>query len=270
MSARHWAAVLALSSASLLLAGEGAYGQDLATRAGTAMKGGNGTVRFHFDAKPEVEVCDQGIRMGGHRYLQWRSRGWDDEPTNCTMGFLEVEVSTRGGSIEDVRVLGHRSDRAADAVDLGGVPARDAAHYLLSVAHGGASERAAERAMLPAVLADAGEVWPDLMDIAKDRSIGSRVRRSALFWIGQAAGDVVAKQLREVATEDDEDQDIRDAAVFALSQRPAEESVPALMDLARTAGQAKTRRTAMFWLAQSRDPRVLPFFREILVGAAGG
>jgi hypothetical protein len=269
MSARGWAAALVLTLASFPLAGEGAYGQDLARRVGAAVKSGNGTVRFHFDAKPEVEVCDQGIRMGEHRYLQWRSHGWDDEPTNCTRGFLEVELATQGASVEDVRILSHRSDRTAGAADLGEVPAPDAAHYLISVARGRASRRAAEHAMLPALLADAGEIWPDLMDIAKDRSIESGVRRSALFWIGQAAGDVVAKDLREVATGNEEDQDIRDAAVFALSQRPPDEGVPALMDLARSAGQAKTRRTAMFWLAQSEDPRVLPFFREILVGGGG-
>ncbi|MCG6954699.1 MAG: hypothetical protein LJF04_01800 [Gemmatimonadetes bacterium] len=270
MRPRSWAAILALTLASLPLAGEGACGQDLAARVAAAVKSGNGTVRFHFDAKPEVEVCDQGIRMGEHSYLQWRAHGWDDEPTNCTSGFLEVELATRGSGIDDVKILNRRSDRTADAVDLGEVPAPAAAHYLLSVARGDASGRAAEHAMLPAVLADAGEIWPGLMEIAKDRSIDSGVRRSALFWIGQAAGDVVAKDLREVATENDEDQDIRDAAVFALSQRPPDEGVPALMDLARSAGQAKTRRTAMFWLAQSKDPRVLPFFREILVGGGKG
>jgi len=41
------------------------------------------------------------------------------------------------------------------------------------------------------------------------------------------------------------------------------------MKLARTAKQAKTRRTAMFWLARSSDPRVVPFFEEILLGKKG-
>jgi hypothetical protein len=38
------------------------------------------------------------------------------------------------------------------------------------------------------------------------------------------------------------------------------------MDLARTGDQADTRRTAMFWLAQSQDERVIEFFEEILLG----
>ena len=60
------------------------------------------------------------------------------------------------------------------------------------------------------------------------------------------------------------------AAVFALSQRPDDEAVPILMDVARTAADAETRRTAMFWLAQSEDDRVLSFFESILTGRRGG
>jgi len=270
MSPRGWAAVLAVTLAALSGPGEGASAQDLAARVSDAVTSGTGTVRFHFDAKPGVEVCDQGIRMGEHRYFQWRSHGWEDDATNCTSGFLEVELTLTARHVEGVEVVTRRSERTAGAVDLGEVAAGAAAHYLLSVARTGASPGAAERAMLPAVLADAGEVWPDLMVIAKDRSVGSGIRRSALFWIGQAAGDVVARDLREVATEADEDQEIRDAAVFALSQRPPDEGVPALMELALNARQAKTRKSALFWLAQSQDPRVLPFFREILLGTRGG
>jgi hypothetical protein len=59
------------------------------------------------------------------------------------------------------------------------------------------------------------------------------------------------------------------AAVFALSQRPDHESVPVLMDVARTAPHPDTRRSAMFWLAQSEDERVYAFFEEILVRKGG-
>ena len=42
--------------------------------------------------------------------------------------------------------------------------------------------------------------------------------------------------------------------------------VEPLMELARTAREAETRRAAMFWLAQSEDPRVLSIFEEIQLG----
>ena len=40
--------------------------------------------------------------------------------------------------------------------------------------------------------------------------------------------------------------------------------MPILMELARTAREAETRRSSMFWLAQSEDDRVIGFFEEIL------
>jgi HEAT repeat protein len=134
---------------------------------------------------------------------------------------------------------------------------------------GGPSGRGLKDALLPVVLADVQDVWKDLMGLAKDRSIRSDTRSSALFWVSQEAAAVVTEGLAEVAMDQDEDQDVREAAVFALSQRPSDESVPILMELAKTADHPETRRSAMFWLAQSKDDRVLDFFEEILLGKGG-
>ena len=70
----------------------------------------------------------------------------------------------------------------------------------------------------------------------------------------------------DVANDDGEEQEIRNAAIFALSQRDDAESVPALMEIARTGAESETRKTAMFWLAQSDDPRVVRFFEDVLLG----
>jgi HEAT repeat protein len=53
--------------------------------------------------------------------------------------------------------------------------------------------------------------------------------------------------------------------VFALSQRPSEESVPALIRIARTNRHPELRKTALFWLGQSEDPRAITLFEELLV-----
>ena len=58
---------------------------------------------------------------------------------------------------------------------------------------------------------------------------------------------------------------MREAAVFALSQRPRDESVPALIRVARTHRDPHIRKTALFWLGQSRDPRAIELFEEILI-----
>jgi len=235
---------------------------------------GEGTVRFAVPTRPDVEICDQGIRMGDH-HMWWRSRGDRDFATRCRYGPVEVEVRMRDGSVRAVDVVhdglegwgDHR--RTADARDLGAVGAEEAVAWFAEVARGAGTDRAARDAVFPMVLADVPEVWRDLMELARDRSVPSGARKNALFWVGQEAADAATEGLSDVALDEDEDQEVRDAAVFAISQRPDAEGVPVLMEVARTARQGRTRRSAMFWLAQSEDPRVLAFFEEVLLGRGG-
>ena len=63
---------------------------------------------------------------------------------------------------------------------------------------------------------------------------------------------------------EDPETEVRKQAVFALSQLPKDESVPKLIEVARTHRDAAVRKQAMFWLGQSRDPRALTFFEQIL------
>ena len=90
-----------------------------------------------------------------------------------------------------------------------------------------------------------------------------KVRRQALFWLGQKAGAAAIATL-EGAIENDPDTEVKKRAVFALSQMPKDEGVPRLMEVARTHRNPEVRRQAMFWLGQSNDPRALAFFEEIL------
>ena len=63
---------------------------------------------------------------------------------------------------------------------------------------------------------------------------------------------------------DDPEIEVKRRAVFALSQLPTGEGVPMLIDLARNHRLPEVRRQAMFWLGQSRDPRAVDFFEQIL------
>jgi HEAT repeat protein len=60
------------------------------------------------------------------------------------------------------------------------------------------------------------------------------------------------------------DREVREQAVFALSQRPRDEGVPALIRIAKTHNDPEIRRRAIFWLGQSNDPRALALFEELL------
>ena len=89
------------------------------------------------------------------------------------------------------------------------------------------------------------------------------VRSEAIFWLGQKAGRKAAGTITE-AIEKDPDTEVKKRAVFALSQLPKSEGVPLLIDVARKNQNPVVRKQAIFWLGQSRDPRALDFFAEIL------
>lgn len=89
------------------------------------------------------------------------------------------------------------------------------------------------------------------------------VRSEAVFWLGQKAGRKAAGTITE-AIEKDPDTEVKKRAVFALSQLPKSEGVPLLIDVARKNKNPVVRKQAIFWLGQSRDPRAVEFFAEIL------
>lgn len=229
----------------------------------------DGRVRLAFELKPGVEICDRGIRMGGDR-VRWRSYGrddWRDDAGRCVTDVAEVDLEIRDGTVRDVEIVEPSDPRPSDLRhDAGLVAAGDAFDFLVGLAYGGATSDAAEEAIFPATLVDVDEGWRSLIELAKDGSVDRGVRKNALFWVGQEAADAATEELSDVALAYDEEQDVRDAAIFALSQRPENQAIGSLIEIARSAEQAESRRSAMFWLAQSEDERVVDFFEEILLG----
>ena len=101
-----------------------------------------------------------------------------------------------------------------------------------------------------------------LIENARTNALTS-VRADAIFWLGQKAGRKAADAITE-RIEQDPDTEVKKKAVFALSQLPKDEGVPLLIGVARTHSNPAVRKQAIFWLGQSRDPRALDFFAEIL------
>ena len=103
-----------------------------------------------------------------------------------------------------------------------------------------------------------------LIQMAKADSDAS-VRGQALFWLAQKAGKKAAGAITN-AIENDPETQVKERAVFALSQLPKDEGVPLLINVARSNRDPKVRQRAMFWLGQSKDPRAVAFFEEVLKG----
>jgi HEAT repeat protein len=126
-----------------------------------------------------------------------------------------------------------------------------------------ASKSRVTNAALMAISQHAEPSAPRVIERLARAHAASAVRGEALFWLAQMAGEKVAGTIT-AAIENDPDTDVKRRAVFALSQLPKSEGVPLLIDVARRNANPAVRKQAMFWLGQSKDPRAIEFFAEIL------
>ena len=81
--------------------------------------------------------------------------------------------------------------------------------------------------------------------------------------MAQKAGDRAVATITE-AILNDPDAAVKKRAVFALSQLPKDEGVPKLIEIAKNQRNPEVRKQAFFWLGQSKDPRALAFFEQVL------
>lgn len=230
----------------------------------------NGSVRMSFAARPGVCGSGSTIYRGNGGRTSWGDNRWETSrdvewDSECSHGPARIVIDRSGGQNTALRfyVGGRWRPAGAGVTDLGTVSAREAANYLVSVAQ---NDRGSigSKAVLPATIADSADVWPALMRVARSPDVPRGTRTQAVFWIGQAAGEKVTADLGALVVDNSVDREIREQAVFALSQRPLGESIPALINVARTNRDPEIRKKALFWLGQSQDPRALDLFEELL------
>ncbi len=228
----------------------------------------DGQVRFTFTLKPGV--CGEGKniwRTGREGRSVWvGKKGAEDVEydVECDTGPGRVIVEKTGGRVEEVRFyVGGRWKMSQRATDLGALGSRDAASILMEIVKT-AEGKPAEQAIFPLTLVDSTQPWPELLRLARDDNRPSRVRKQAVFWLGQVAEERATAGLSELVGEAALDRDVREQAIFALSQQPKDKGVPALINVVRTNRDPELRRKALFWLGQSGDPRAVDLIEELL------
>ena len=243
--------------------------QDIAARI-AAVK--DGRVQFTYAAREGV--CGDGrsfVRIGRNTYVgSWNGDGFERD--RCEPGPVRVVARVRDGAVDELRhwVGTVPAARVEDVTDLGAVPAPAAARWLLDVARRGPA-RAAIKAIFPAVLADSAVVWRDLLAIARDDDRSRDTRREAANWLSHFASAAVSGAQpgaldfeTGVGADGSDEVEVKKSAVFALSQLRGNAGVPQLVTVARTNKDPAVRRSALFWLGQSGDPRGLEVFEELL------
>ena len=259
---RHQAITL-MTLAALGLPGA-VTAQSVASRVNSVSEG---EVRLSFALRPNV--CGDGRNVWyGERNNYSRNDGRDrrdvEYDIDCSMGPGRLVIVRRDGETTDLRFyVGGRWRQSSSATDLGTISARSAVDYLIGLAETNDGKPGRE-AIFPATLADSVTIWPQLLRIARSDSRPRNVRQNATFWLGQLAEEPATRGLSELVGDAALDREVRESAFFALSQRRNSEGVTALINVVRTSKDPELRKKALFWLAQSKDPRALDLIEELL------
>ena len=246
-----------------VLSGAEVSAQSIASRVNSVSEG---DVRLSFPLRPGV--CGDGRNVWyGERNNYSRNDGRErrdvEYDIDCATGPGRLVVVRRDGETTDLRFyVGGRWRASSSATDLGMVSASAAVDYLIGLAETSDGKPGRE-AIFPATLADSVIIWPRLMRIARNDSRPRNIREGATFWLGQLAEEPATRGLSELVGDAAIDREVRKSAIFALSQRRGE-GVPALINVVRTSRDPELRKNALFWLANSRDPRALDLIEELL------
>lgn len=252
---------------ALLIAATCMQGQSLERRVAQAA---GETVQFHFAAR-------DGVCGNGRTYFRADDSGWygsysgDGGRTDpCATGPVRVFMTRSGKDVLRIESFaGPLNAEAAGGRDLGVVPAREAAVYLLDLAQV-LDGRPAREALLPAMLADSAITTPVLAQIAKESGRARDIRRSAISWLSRRRTETggigatgVAKTLEGIVRDRSENESIRQQAMSTIAGLDRGEGIPDLLQFAKD-GDGWISKQAMSTLARSGDPRARQFVREAI------
>jgi hypothetical protein len=237
----------------------------------------DGQVRMTYATRPKA--CGDGkdvvaVGQALNVYSSMESYGhWSG--VQCAHGPARVALTVRDHEVVAVRARVGGAWKADPDVslDLGVVPARDAAEYFLALAPRLDGSRR-NNPLLAAALADSAAIVPDLLRLARNGSLSRETRRRAVNWVGVVGDASAVAPLTELArgpaTADRPNADdpgpgdgLEGAAVGALAMLEDGAGMNALMDMARR-GSPSARKAAVFWLGQSDDARARALVRRVV------
>lgn len=225
----------------------------------------DGTWTFLFPTREGVEGNCRGFRIrdGEDHSFGVYHQGRHADPMEP--GPARALVRVRGGRVRSVDLeVGPCAQEVPVAVrDLGMPSGRDAGHWLMAAANS-AGDETAEDLVMGACLADGPAPVDGLVAMVRDRSRGGDLRSHALHWMAILAADRLGDEVRGILADDDEDLDLRESAVFALTQLEDDVALGHLLKVGRDHDDPRVRRAALYALSQYDDPSVLSLYEAIL------
>lgn len=192
--------------------------------------------------------------------MSWSGR---NGPINreCVHGPARVVVTVVGGEVTRVRTYVGPVPPASTDIRTVSTTAGDASAWMSELLTSGAP-RVASEMILPLILADGPEPWALLLKVAGDESRSRDLKRNVMLWLSNGVSEHLGLTDADDGTSDDDE--MRKQAIYVLTQRPKSESVPQLIELARSAKHPSARKTAIYWLGQTGDARAVDVYAELL------
>jgi HEAT repeat protein len=203
---------------------------DLARRITSAP---DGLVKMRYAARPGIcgdgrtFIADNTTTSRG--YDVWFSEGMNftsasgDFTSRCADGPVRLMLVVRDHRVIAVQPFVGPSSAATEraGTDLGVVSTADISRYLLDFATT-AREDESRNAMLAASIADSVRIAPRLASMARNKSLATSVRESALKWVGRVArrendNDAI-RVARTIAEDKDDDVAVRERAIRVIGE----------------------------------------------------
>jgi HEAT repeats len=153
--------------------------------------------------------------------------------------------------------------RRQAVVWMGNSRGRHGVESLLRILRDDPSDRVRESAIQALAQSKEPEAIPTVVKVAHDDK-SARIRGQALFWLAQTASRQIVEPAIRSAIEQDPETQVKRKAVQSLMQMKNGEGVPLLMEIAKTNKNPVVRKEAMSQLGNSKDPRAVKFFEDLL------
>lgn len=225
----------------------------------------DGELQFEFAAREGA--CGNGISYVRVNDDVINGDWSDSRETECVAGPVRIVLRKEAGEIVSLRDYVGPVRTVSGRTELGEVSPEEGAGFLLGLAERESPSRVAGRAIFPAMLARGVVAWPTLLRIARKREASRR--NDTMLWLSRYAAAKLEGSDDPFSVDRGDrtdEEDVKEHAVFALSQLRGREGIDPLIQIARTNKDARVRARALFWLGQSGDPRAVDLFDAILNG----
>jgi hypothetical protein len=209
-----------------------------------------------------------GYRVPIQRRRDVSMQGYDGCCGRCRLApptHLVVLARVQGGAVADLRPLAVDCDMDAGGMPLiwfdGVNPDASVAWLSTLVTQNETTRRISENALSAIAQTVGTAASKSLVQFAQNGT--TQMRGRALTWLAQRATSEALPAIDDALK--DPELEIKKQAVNALSRFPNQEGVPKLIEVARTHSNAEVRRQAMLRLGDSKDPRAVDFFAQILL-----